>query len=1259
MEQKIDNVIYKINNLSDLVNNMIMKNSQINGLLLSCENIENIQYLLNCAKCGIIIFIYDYNWSFDQFNKKFTKFIKNKNIKLNSLEICGWIFHGPFDNKLFILNNLNIDLNVKTDFIQLQPFIDIIKMIKPYLLSDCRLDLFACDIGHNNYFVDFLNFIEKIINIKIAYSNNITGNINNSDWVLEKYNINLLDMYFDKNMINKLKDQNISISFMLGENFGSTGALNSAITKQESLTTYLTTNRNEFKQTLNNIVKTYINSVGPLGAAGFICDILSLVPPPVGTIAGLGSTAFGFVDMGIKLANGETVPASMIIDNIVCGCMACSSVSSAATKINKMINVGNTTMKATRATVTTLTGASNGISKYMGNIFKTFKLGSFYDKASTTYEYIRILEGVTCAMSAVISSTGENVVIPGRLQLACDCTCYLYNTINMPKNNITVNTGTNENIDKKNILSYLLNSIEQYYGSGIINGFNNQEVINKINNISKTDIDETFDCSKYGYDVKDGKDRKPLDFFYGKKDFTPIMAINNIRLNPKTVLEINGKRSYVNTSDKKSLFLSFKNPIRATSISFNVYKDSDFYTNNKGIVIFNGKYNSNELNPSNIPEKSNDMFVDYNFTETYLLYALRIETTTNKYYSGFAEINGNGLINSITLGPNTYLYNVNNNTLNLIQSNDTLNAKTTSITTTEYNTAKTFCVSCMFSLTTINNNLNVNVIYDIPSKFDRYNRYIIGPYTQIVIKKIDNTIIDSYYNDKNTPYVAMFGSKEFDKIFNNINANISVEHNIVTLNENPLIKLYQGKFVVSQINHIVNSNLDDSSKQLLKKYDFVYQFDGTKLNSNINLKFILGIDYYVGTINGSIIKSSFKKNFGDNVFNPTIDNIKFVIGLNYRIRLYINDQKILFGKSNILNPPIEQVNTMNEIGNGIISKLGLQSCIKITKNDMNVQNAILTPITYIVLFATSGQNGDKYITYIIDVICNDTENYLNINFKSKISDDIGYKNDDDIYIGITNDRTNIDRCIYKASECLLYQISLPLNNNQFPGLYMPEADEYPFFVFEAKRDKKDLIRIAEPPNNGFFASDIDKLSFTTNGKPDYQKVYNTPNKTLIAYGGVTAPEIKFDMFKLKYELCKGNLHNGNIYCLFPKDNYVSVTFSSISPILPAGRKSSKGSEKNTTITLYKHSDKYKDTDITYIDPNNNCKRPCLNETFITNLKKVRTVTLKESKEDNSISFQNVIQTQSLNWYDILLPRYSSRNSTIVTNWMLSDDYYNT
>jgi len=174
---------------------------------------------LKCAKCGIIIFIYDYNWSLDKFNKKFTKFIKNKNIRLNSLEICGWIFHGPFNNKLFILNNLNIDLNVKIDFIQLQLFIDIIKIIKPYLLSDCRLDLFACNIGQNNYLIDLLNYIGKIINIQIAYSNNITGNINNSDWILEKYNINLLDIYFDKNMINELKNQNILISFMF-DGFG-------------------------------------------------------------------------------------------------------------------------------------------------------------------------------------------------------------------------------------------------------------------------------------------------------------------------------------------------------------------------------------------------------------------------------------------------------------------------------------------------------------------------------------------------------------------------------------------------------------------------------------------------------------------------------------------------------------------------------------------------------------------------------------------------------------------------------------------------------------------------------------------------------------------------------------------------------------------------------------------------------------------------------------------------------------------------------
>lgn len=1242
----------------------IIKNK--NGILLTPNSITNIEYLLHCVKYNILVFRYNYKWTLKKFNQKLRNFIIDNNIKLNSLKIFGWIFHGQNEENLHILNNSCIDLNSKTNIVQLQFFIDIITIIKPYLVQYIRLDLFACNIGKNNYLVDVLNFFEKIIEIKIAYSNDITGNILDSNWILEKYNIDLLPLYFLKKKIYELKKKNINIS-LFGASFGATsGMLSIMYPKLETLNSFLTTDRDVFRNDILNITNNYIHASGPLGALGLICDLVSFAPPPLGTIAGLASTGLGFIDMGIKLAKGENVPVSMIMDNIICGGLACCSIASAATKINKIAKIANSAQKLTLVgKIQDTAKTTNGMCTYMNTIFSTMKVGTFYDKGTKTYDYIRILEGVCGAMNVAISTSGiDNIVIPGRLQLACSGSCYLHNKF---KNTPDI-SANNESFNTLNIVSYLEKSLEQYYGSGTINDNNNETVIRNLEAMKDFD---NIDYTKLGYDA--------LEFFYGEKTWLTNKKINNIRLNPRTFVKIGGVLSYVNDSLYKTMYLSFVSPITTNMISFHTYND---IISNIGTVKINMIMDGNNLNISNPNDPNNSLFDTFVPTKTIGLETNKIINNTLFNYDDSIVIKNYNSIKSINIGPLTYVYilNTNNNIINTYTNNDT-SEKYMAIPTTDTNSVK-ICVSRLNLFKIIKKdfssyieriylfNNNDTGKFLITSAIENTDNIVIGPYTTIIIKNNKNdSILYGNTNYNNYPITI----NKNDNIYTYLN-NIT----LISVYVEPIINYPNAKLVISPYTTIIIKNNTDNSilyantnyynyPIIINKDDNIY----THFNSN-NIKSIsVNVEPIISNQNASLVirpyTSIIVKNNTDNRIlyrNTNYNNYFIIINKGNDIYTRLSSDNIKLNSVyvepiiNCLHANNQQVVVTNDnfgdLGNmHIIDKFKLQGCNKISKSDINVINAILTPNKHIVLFVIKKFGSSNRITCVIDVISNNTSNFMTINFQNKFINNIDYKifdTVDPIYIGITNDVTGMNTCIYNLNDCLLYNIKIPVSTLQYS--FRTEYTIHPFFLFTAKKDNT-FVQIAEPPNNGYFASSEDKTLFTTNGKSDYNNVFNAiPKRPLIAYSGtniVTQPTV--DIFTSMSTYTKFN--DGNIYCLFPPGNYSSIILSTIYPI-PAGRTIDNNTEGYTTFTLYKYNDSknFKPNQINY-EQN---IIPTLNDNFNrTQLQKVRTYTLRERNTSNNVS--NVTPTSIFGWKDINLSLQSSHDSSIITSWILSDDYY--
>ena len=67
-----------------------------------------------------------------------------------------------------------------------------------------RFDLISCDLNSEPY-VHMIKTLKFGTNFDYAYSNDPTGNVTNSNWILEVGNVDLLQTYFERDLIKNLK----------------------------------------------------------------------------------------------------------------------------------------------------------------------------------------------------------------------------------------------------------------------------------------------------------------------------------------------------------------------------------------------------------------------------------------------------------------------------------------------------------------------------------------------------------------------------------------------------------------------------------------------------------------------------------------------------------------------------------------------------------------------------------------------------------------------------------------------------------------------------------------------------------------------------------------------------------------------------------------------------------------------------------------------------------------------------------------------
>jgi len=260
------------------------------GLLLVSGSIRKIDELIKCVKPNIRVFVYKSTWSLNMFKSKLAECLYG--IESDQLSLVGWLFDNNNQN-LKLCSDYEIVLNDNHNVKQYQSLIDIINSISPYVdkSKTNRFDLISCNLESEPY-AHMVKILELGTDFIYAYSNDLTGNVPNSDWVLEHLNIDLLDTYFDKSKIANLKvdivfgttSQLVNNAFLTTKNFTSlqqpfiinAGFYQDEITKlllkynQAQITNLVTAGLNKDQIiTLANANFTYLNITYLLTTKGF------------------------------------------------------------------------------------------------------------------------------------------------------------------------------------------------------------------------------------------------------------------------------------------------------------------------------------------------------------------------------------------------------------------------------------------------------------------------------------------------------------------------------------------------------------------------------------------------------------------------------------------------------------------------------------------------------------------------------------------------------------------------------------------------------------------------------------------------------------------------------------------------------------------------------------------------------------------------------------------------------------------------------
>ena len=184
------------------------------------NDIQNYEQLLNCVNNDVAVFLYDKSWLFEYFMKQLDACIKTNGIEDQSLDLVGWVLHGfnidkpnPETKAKIIFNivsDYEIILNNKSNLAQYQHMVDFIMFVKKYMKTE-RFDLISCCLLGNPHFEHVHQILSMTTGLKFASSDDLTGNVNGGDWILESDNVDLIGTYFKLDTNEILSEVSISL----------------------------------------------------------------------------------------------------------------------------------------------------------------------------------------------------------------------------------------------------------------------------------------------------------------------------------------------------------------------------------------------------------------------------------------------------------------------------------------------------------------------------------------------------------------------------------------------------------------------------------------------------------------------------------------------------------------------------------------------------------------------------------------------------------------------------------------------------------------------------------------------------------------------------------------------------------------------------------------------------------------------------------------------------------------------------------------
>ena len=176
-----------------LIYNDVVDTSTITNLLLIDSIVADAQLFYDSANSSTFPIIYSYSSTIAQFTTLLTS-------KFTNLERISFAFHDSADSKLFLDNKLFFTDLQNTDAFSpiTQLLIDTIRTF-----SVTHVDFLACDsLTHPNW-VQFYNLLNSQTGVIVGASNDRTGNLAfGGDWLMENTNENVLNTYFNSNILN-------------------------------------------------------------------------------------------------------------------------------------------------------------------------------------------------------------------------------------------------------------------------------------------------------------------------------------------------------------------------------------------------------------------------------------------------------------------------------------------------------------------------------------------------------------------------------------------------------------------------------------------------------------------------------------------------------------------------------------------------------------------------------------------------------------------------------------------------------------------------------------------------------------------------------------------------------------------------------------------------------------------------------------------------------------------------------------------------